>query len=274
MLPDIAVVVPTYWTREGGVARAGDAVYDHPTAVDQDGTLGRLLGSLRRLDTDRFYVLILVAVTDPLVEDQARAKVDGIVGAVTGLTTLVVSQRDLPAMIGDSGEDLASTLLGMEQYSRVRNVQLAVPQILGTRAVVGIDDDEVVVDPGFLDEALGHLETTVDGRIVEGVGGYYLQEDTGTIFLQTGPKSDPTGNIFDRKAELMNEATEKLQRRAGSLVPTPFCFGGSMIFSRSLFSSVCFDPFITRGEDVDYLINARLTGRWFFMNKRLSILHQ
>ncbi|HLI57488.1 MAG TPA: hypothetical protein VKY26_10725, partial [Actinomycetota bacterium] len=55
----IAVVVPTYWTRPGGEARAGDAVYDHPTPVDDEGTLGRLLESLVRLDTNRFYVVTI-----------------------------------------------------------------------------------------------------------------------------------------------------------------------------------------------------------------------
>lgn len=79
--------------------------------------------------------------------------------------------------------------------------------------------------------------------------------------------------MFDRKAAIMNAATERLEYEAGEIVPTPFCFGGNMIFTAEMAAEVCFDPAITRGEDIDYLINARLAGRWFFMNKSLRILH-
>ncbi len=49
--------------------------------------------------------------------------------------------------------------------------------------------------------------------------------------------------------------------------------GGNMIFHKELFSQVGFDPAITRGEDIDYLINARIAGHPFFFNPRLSITH-
>jgi hypothetical protein len=46
-----------------------------------------------------------------------------------------------------------------------------------------------------------------------------------------------------------------------------------MTFTRPLFERVGFDPSITRGEDIDYLINARLEGLWFFLDKRLNVVH-
>jgi hypothetical protein len=59
----------------------------------------------------------------------------------------------------------------------------------------------------------------------------------------------------------------------GDLVPSPMALGGNMVFHRDLFTRVCFDPGITRGEDIDYLINARLEGfRWWF-DPALTILH-
>jgi hypothetical protein len=71
----------------------------------------------------------------------------------------------------------------------------------------------------------------------------------------------------------MNEATETLEDEPGNVVLTPFCFGGNMEFTPELAASVGFDPGITRGEDIDYLINARMEGKQFFLRKDLRILH-
>jgi hypothetical protein len=49
--------------------------------------------------------------------------------------------------------------------------------------------------------------------------------------------------------------------------------GGDMVFHRELFTRVPFDPGITRGEDIDYLINARLAGIPWWFDPGLTILH-
>ena len=46
-----------------------------------------------------------------------------------------------------------------------------------------------------------------------------------------------------------------------------------MIIHRDLFQSVPFDPHITRGEDIDYLINSRMYGFTFFLDNTLAIKH-
>jgi hypothetical protein len=42
---------------------------------------------------------------------------------------------------------------------------------------------------------------------------------------------------------------------------------------RDLFAKIPFDPFIARGEDIDFLINARMFGHAFFLDNELSIYH-
>ena len=42
---------------------------------------------------------------------------------------------------------------------------------------------------------------------------------------------------------------------------------------KELFHTVPFDPMITRGEDVDYVINSRMYGFSFFLDNTLSIKH-
>lgn len=46
-----------------------------------------------------------------------------------------------------------------------------------------------------------------------------------------------------------------------------------MVIHRNLFTVVPFDPNISRGEDMDFLINARMFGFPFFLDNRLSIKH-
>ena len=43
------MIIPTYWCRkQATLGRRGDAVYDHPTPVDQEGTLERTLVSMKQ----------------------------------------------------------------------------------------------------------------------------------------------------------------------------------------------------------------------------------
>lgn len=272
-LPDIAIVVPTYWTGPGGEPRPGDAVYDHPTPVDEEGTLRRLLASLARLDTSRFYVVVLVAVSRPEVAEKAHRVVSEILGAMSRVKSICISRRRLDLLVERISEPLASALLGLEGYSRVRNVQLAVPLAFGSKVIIALDDDEVVTDPLFLERAVDGLGSIRDGRHVEGIGGYYDQDESGRILLEVASDSIHATNIFDRKAAIMNAATDRLEALPDRIVPSPFCFGGNMVFSSELAASVCFDPAITRGEDIDYLINARLRDKWFFVNRDLRVLH-
>ena len=83
------------------------------------------------------------------------------------------------------------------------------------------------------------------------------------------PEPVHTGNWLLDKATLMNQTLAGPER----LVPRPMALGGNMVFHRDLFAHVGFDPGITRGEDIDYLINARLTGRQFYLDRLLRITH-
>ena len=89
----------------------------------------------------------------------------------------------------------------------------------------------------------------------------------------TCPKRGPRGNIFADKPAIMNEAVRQLQESPGRWVDSVVAFGGNMLFGRKLFRRVGFDPGITRGEDFDYVLNARLAGYKFWLDKCLRISH-
>lgn len=275
MVPPTCVVVPTYWTRSTQEKLAGDAVYDHPTPVNGQSTLNALLESLEKLDTSSFYLLILVSVTGQDVAHDADVAVERLMSAYPSIQSLVFGSSDLPVLhdrLRALGVEYGASFLNLSHYPKIRNLQLAVPLILQSQAIVAVDDDEIVTDPDFLRKATEPLGTRVDGKVVDGLSGYYLQDDGG-IMLHIDPAKARSSNLYDRKALIMNAATEKVENEPGTVVPTPFCFGGNMEFSADLAARVGFDPQITRGEDIDYLINARLEGKNFFMRKDLRILH-
>jgi hypothetical protein len=276
MLPPTCVVVPSYWTRPRAEARPGDAVYDHPTPLDGQSTLPALLDSLGQLKEPPFYLLVLVAVTGDDVAGAAEEHVRSLLDGYSGLTTLVFGPSRLRRLHGSlEARGLAAerAYLQLRGYPCIRNLQLAIPHALHASAIVALDDDEIVVDPDFLVKATEPLGTRVDGRTVDGLSGHYLQEN-GSILLQVDPSKARSPNVFDRKAAIMNAATEALEREPGTMVETAFCFGGNMEFTAELAAEVGFDPEITRGEDIDYLINARMEGMHFFLRKDLNVLHR
>ena len=232
-----------------------------------------MLDSLSILDPRRFYIVVIAAVTSQEVSAEAGAKVRAITEEHPDLSILVVDQSLLDQIRERVNEEGAAELLGLAGYPLIRNLQLLIPLAVGTTANVALDDDELVTDPAFLDKAAGALGHTLYDMTVDGLSGYY-KSPGGDIKLATPAGSLTVANLFDRKAAIMNEATDRLEAMPGDIVPTPFCYGGNQIFSTELASTVCFDPAITRGEDIDYLINAWLAGRRFFMNKELSILHE
>jgi len=265
-MPKIVIVVPTYWTWEGGASpQPDDAVYDHPTPLDQPGTLARLLESLSAIGRPEFAVLVITAATNPRLEAEAEAKVEEIIAPFRSRFPIAqFAAGDLEGLrerLEALGFD--PSLLSLRGYPNIRNLQLVVPHILGAEAVVALDDDEVV-EPDYL-----RIATEFVGEERPGIGGFYLDRH-GSLLL---PEGEPTGNPFLDKSILMNQAAQALQATPGRLVPTPVAYGGNMVFHRSLWERVSFDPYTTRGEDIDYLINARLQGLKFFLDKELTITH-
>ncbi len=273
-MPDVVIVIPTYWTwgseRPDGPV---ETIYDHPTPVDGESTLPRLLESLTALEGPEFSVLILTAATHPELEKAAAARVTGLIAPFRaqygrGYRAPTVQATEADAVFIRQRHPGLADHVQMRGYAGVRNLQLLLPHALGAGVVVALDDDEVVA-PDYLQTALHFVECEHRGERMLGLTGFYLDAD-GDVMLPERPR---TGNIFLDKSAIMNEGTRALRDAPGRLVPTPVTFGGNMVFHRDLFTRVGFDPGITRGEDIDYLINSRLAGHLFWLDKELLITH-
>ena len=263
----IWVVIPTYW------GHSGHAIYDHPTPLQGQSTLPRLLDSLvSQINAPDFQVLVLVAAVTQQENETARARVLQLLTPFQD--RLKLSLADARAAEWIRGASLMKGLskipssISMQGYGNIRNMQLLIPASMGAEVIIALDDDEVV-PTDYLTRALKWIGKKLGNRAVAGVGGPYL-DSRGSPYL---PEPEIGTNLFAAKSVLINQTMRELMAKPHRVIETPMIFGGNMIFHKKLFSQVCFDPAIPRGEDIDYLINARIAGETFFFDPELVITH-
>jgi hypothetical protein len=267
-MSNIIIIIPTYWTWNSERADGPiEIIYDHPTPLDGESTLPRLLKSLVALEGPKFSVLILTAATHPELEQAAADQVERLIAPFRAHYPIAQSTEADAAYIRKCYPHLADHVR-MSGYAGVRNLQLLLSHALKAEIIIALDDDEVV-KPDYLRIATEFAGREHGSQRILGLAGFYLNAG-GDVLLPEDPR---VSNIFQDKSAIMNEGTRALQAVPHRLSLTPVAFGGNMIFHRDLFTHVGFDPGITRGEDIDYLINARLAGYRFWLDKELVITH-
>ncbi|MBW1971371.1 MAG: hypothetical protein DRG20_05110 [Deltaproteobacteria bacterium] len=271
---NIVMVIPTYWGRKRGDGyKTGDAIYDHPTPLDEEGTLIRLLKSLKILKDKNFEVVILAIPIATDLEDTMTKKILRTVEKIkegVKFNLLFPNQvRKLKNILTEKRKDRYIPLIGYKGYPEVRNLGLIAARILSADLVIMIDDDEIFEDPFFIEKAKEFIGLEKDGKKVLGIGGYYINPN-GNYNIK---KEIKPWMAYWNKAQIMNQAFDKIIGQPPRYKLTPFVFGGNMIIHKELFTHIPFDPAITRGEDIDYLINARMFCYNIYLDNLLSIKH-
>jgi hypothetical protein len=268
------MVIPSYWRREKALEeKETDTVYDHPTPVDEEGTLARALESINILE-DRDFDLVIIAVSNaPDVESQVEEKVGEIIAASpVDVPVYLFSHSHLKkihSLLKEAGGEEYQGLLEMKGYSNIRNLCLFIPHVFDAEIAVLIDDDEIFEDQHFMKKAREFIGKKADSAFIGAVAGYYLQPDGNWRVERERKPWMVHWDKFDR----MNEAFNQIIGREPRLKETPFVFGGNMVVHREIFRMIPFDPQVTRGEDIDYLINMRMNGCKFFLDNTLAIKH-
>lgn len=246
-------------------------MYDHPTPIDQEGTLGRTLNSLLSLKND-FKVVVIATVTDHELEEKIVSRLKKIIRPFSGLDIALFSYPGLKKIrqrFADSELNDTVSMLSLDGYSNIRNLGLLIAQLLNVELAVFIDDDEVITDPNYLSKAIESIGQEVEKEKVLGVTGYYTKNQEGDYL---GSDDIPWWDIFWRKGWAMNQVLKTIGQ-GPRLKKTTLALGGAMIIHQELFTKVPFDPYVVRGEDIDYLINAMMFGHHFFLDNQLSVLH-
>ena len=268
------MVIPSYWGRKKDEGwRKTDTVYDHPTPLDEDGTLGRLLESISILENKDFTLVILGVSTAKDIQEDVESKISSILKeTATDVNTLFFSYSHLAKIhqyLIDNGKEKFNSLLQLDGYSNIRNLCIFLPHLLGSDVAVLIDDDEIFEDPRFMDKAREFIGQEKDGNKILAVAGYYINPDNDFLINK---EIEPWMTHWN-KIDCMNRAFKEIIGEDPRLKETPFVFGGNLVAHRDLFTVVPFDPTITRGEDIDFLINARMFGFKFYLDNKLSIKH-
>ena len=239
-------------------------VYDHATAIDEP--LPELARCLDSLDEVRGVIrTVILLVAPPETETRARARVNAIVRDHPRLNPLVVGLPEAriisgrvamlcPGMVGET--------VSLRGYGAIRNMGLVVAAMLGHDVVVFLDDDEVTLSPNFLIDAVYGLgqSTRQDLPLLAKSGHFVDEEDSHLADISKA-------RFWERWWTKRMEFNDWMQ---GALKGTRICrsnyaCGGCLAIHAQAFSRVAFDPWITRGEDLDYLFNLRLIGYeiWF-----------
>ena len=272
----LTMTIPSYWARPSEVGwKEGDAIYDHPTPLDKEGTLFRAIESISILKDKDFQLVIIAVPTSEEIGTQVEKKVADMVksaSAVAGVEVLLFAPSHLKQihdLLVRDGKNEYMDLVQLRGYSNIRNLCMFIPHVLGSDVAVLIDDDEVFEDPNFISKAKEFVGRKIEGKTINAVAGYYLQPD-GDYHIKK--KYRPWMKYWDLY-ERMNEAFDKIIGTGPRLKETPFVFGGNMVIHRNLFTQVPFDPKVPRGEDIDFLMNAKMFGFPFFLDNELSIRH-
>ena len=275
-MKDFTMVIPSYWGRAGEELIADEKiVFDHPTPLNEQGTLPRLLDSLDILQRMDGKVVVIAVANDPAIADEVAEKVERLIAPYRDRydvrcfgQTKIDTLREPLAAKGVSEPALA--LLNLDNYAAVRNMCSLAGILNASPYTVFIDDDEIFADPEFLVKIGSVVSGEIDGKPVEALAGYYLQPDT---YLLDESKVQPWQKPHWNNAAAMNRAFELFIGKGARLKPTPFVFGGNMTVSLSVLKRVPFDPRITRGEDIDFLLNMRTVGITMYLDRQLAIKH-
>lgn len=276
-MTDFTMVVPTYWGRAGSESSRDDKIiFDHPTSLDENGTLARFLESLHILKGSEELIIVIIPVpNDPQITDAVVNKVEEILTPFRPRYDIVCLHqyaieriKEQLAERGVSREAL--DLINLTNYAAVRNMCSLAGILTGRNNTIFIDDDEVFTDLNFLKKIKENMYSKVQDEYIHALAGYYLQPDTYRLETDKVPAwRAPHWN----NAAAMNEAFDRFIGQDPRLKPTPFVFGGNMTLALSVLKKVPFDPRITRGEDIDFLINLRINGITFYLDRELAIKH-
>lgn len=266
-----AIIIPTF--HAGRPRKSGPnaiSTYDHPTPLNKNGELPRCLQSL--LKVRGIGAVIILVSAEPAIEQQASEKVQRIASQYPNLNTIVIGAPEhmlIQQRMEQLGLAKMSKEIGLVGYSAVRNLGLVVANVLGFDSVVFLDDDEVVDDANFLQNAVYGLgKLTPKGIPILAKTGYYYNSEGSYL----SKSQDRWYNHFWQQGKAFNRWIEKAMRGPRLSRSNHVC-GGCLALHKEAFKRLSFDPWIMRGEDLDYMLNLRMYGSDIWFDNKWSLRH-
>ncbi len=257
------MIIPTYWFTPD---LSSWKIFDHPISVFEEGTLGRTLDNLEKMKYPDPIVLFPAPI-NPVIEAKVKQ-----IAARRSLDIRIFTGTDLKqacSVLTKKGfPDEFIGAISLNSYGSVRNLGLIYAALNGFDNVIMIDDDECI-DKEYHTAALQYMGEQINGEEILGKTGCVIDEDgrkfydgQASYILENWPKD-----------VLFNENVQKELESKDSLSCCTVAFGGNMVINKKMFLHVPFDPYGSRGEDDDYVLNARYCGYPFFFDQNFLLLH-
>ena len=161
---------------------SGDRVFDHPTPLDEEGTLKRVLASLDILNDKDFQLVVIPSVTVDGINDKVIEKVESIIIPFKKKYDIslfhnnnIAKMRNELISIGIPEEACGS--LNLDNYSSIRNMYSIAGILNDSEITIFIDDDEIFIDPEFVEKACRFVGSTIGTEKIEAVAGYYVVDN-------------------------------------------------------------------------------------------------
>jgi len=273
---ELSIVFPMFWGREKKqIYKEGDQFYDHPTALDDDGTIPPLFESMGVLKDRAFDVIAVAGANHPSMEQAVEKRAGELLGkhaAQAGVTLHFFSYSRLKRLhdyLRELGKaDLIETI-SLVGYSPLRNACLVAAHILGKDIAVSIDDDCVFIEPNYVGRIKAKMLSDFEGRPVRAYCGPYLTaKDAIYLDRPTAPHT-----AYWNVVEVMNQAFKKYVVESPGMKEVPFAIMGNIAVHRDFYTRCPLDPPLRRGEDMDWVMNSHILAERFVMDTELLIKH-
>ena len=265
------IVIPSYWA-EGSADVHAPGAYDHST--DLRSAAPELNTGLASLEQVRGLCrVIILVVCPPATTDAARTRVEQIAHAHPKIVCTILTNREA-SRIQERVDQIAPKAPGepvsLRGYGAIRNMGLAAASVLGHDSVIFLDDDELVLDPDFMQKALYGLgQQTRQGLPILAKSGYFFNRE-GSPLADTS-KADLAHRWWTKRIEFNRWMRKAL---AGTRISrSNYVCGGCFALHARAYTRVAFDPWITRGEDLDYLFNMRMQGLDVWFDNQWAVKH-
>ena len=252
-----AIVIPSFWDQGSQPGALGErGVYDYTTPIDKP--LPELELCLSSLDQVRGVIRVIVlVVAPPECAEAARARVTSVCRAHADLNPLVVGEREaahVERVVARAAHHVAGETVSLRGYGAIRNMGLAVAAVFGHDVVVFLDDDNVALDENFLINAVFGLGSLTRQNLqILAKSGFFV-DALGSPYAEP---SEEWSEKYWSKAADFNKVMERAQTAPTRITRSNHMCGGCCALHAAAFTKVPFDPYITRGEDLDYVLNLR-----------------
>ncbi len=271
----VAFVSPSFWSgKRKEFYKPKDQIYDHPLPLKEKGTLVRCIKSMKRLKDQDFALIIISAATRSEVENEVDEKIRSLIeGIKTKFNIKFFGYRELRKLKRYLKREKKKSLLEplrMYGYAGIRNMCLLAAHILGVDIAISIDDDVVFEDPYYLKKAKEFIGKKKGKDRILAVYGPYKYGKQGPEWEKI---ETPVWRTFWDNVAPARKAWEKFILSKGRLKETSYIVMSNIVVHKDFFTKVPLDPEINRGEDMDWVVNARMFGYKFFVDNKLHVRH-